>query len=164
MLSLFKNRQKEKRAVDTSNQDRIAKMIVVKTIFLQRQWATFMQHHSRRLSRKWQSVILSLFCFCAGGCSIFLIAKSLTGNHTLSFRITQIKNSLFEKGRNEKVSNDEMITREQHEKIENFRRYMDSLARSPSGKILYKNILRSHPGLMDSLALFENIYQQQIKK
>ena len=164
MLSLFKNKNRAKRIVYTDNQDRILKAIVARCIFLQQQWAAFMQHHSQRLSRKWQSIILSLFCLWAGGCSLFLIAKSLTGNHTFSFRITQIKNSLLEKGRNEKVSNDEMITKEQLEKIEHFRRYIDSLARSPSGKILYNSILSSHPGILDSLALFENIYQLQIKK
>lgn len=164
MLSLFKNKKKEKKVVETNDRDRIAKDIVVKCIFWQQRWAAFMQHHSQRLSSKWKVIILTLFCLCAGGSSLFLIAKSLTGDRNFSFRITQIKNSLFQKGRDEKVRIDEMITKEQYDKIERFRRYMDSLARSPSGKILYKNIMISHPALMDSMVIFENIYQLQLKK
>ncbi len=164
MLSLFKNKKKVKHGVETNERDRIAKAIVVKCIVLQQQWAAFMQHHSQRLSAKWKVIILTLFCLCAGGSSLFLIAKSLTGHHTFSFRITQIKNSLFQKDRDEEVRIDEMITKEQYDKIEHFSRYMDSLARSPSGKILYNNILITRPGLMDSIVLFENIHQLQNKK
>lgn len=133
MLSLFKNKKKEKPVVETNNRDRIAKAIVVKCIFLQQLWAAFMQHHSQRLSSKWKVIILTLFCLCAGGSSLFLIAKSLTGSHAFSFRITQIKNSLFQKGGDQKVRIYEKITEEQYDKIERFRRYMDSLSRSPSG-------------------------------
>lgn len=164
MLSLFKNRKKEKRVVETNDRDRIAKAIVVKCIFWQQRWSAFMQHHSQRLSSKWKVIILTLFCLCAGGSSLFLIAKSLTGNHTLSFGITQIKNSLFQKSGDGKVRIDEMITKEKYDKIQRFRKYMDSLARSPSGKILYNNILITHPGLIDSMLLFENIFQLQNKK
>jgi len=41
---------------------------------------------------------------------------------------------------------------------------MDSLARSPSGKILYDSIISQRPGLMDSVRFIENYYQQLKQK
>lgn len=55
------------------------------------------------------------------------------------------------------------ITKTELERIVRFRRYMDSLARSPTGKKGYDNILKHRPGLLDSLTTIENYYQSNFK-
>lgn len=64
----------------------------------------------------------------------------------------------------EKIRATSIVAKEEYEKIQRFRQYMDSLERSPSGKKLYNSILINRPGLLDSIILIENIYQSQIKK
>ena len=56
------------------------------------------------------------------------------------------------------------VSEAEYSRIKKFRMYMDSLARSPSGKILYKSITRHRPGLMDSVRFIENYYQQLKQK
>ena len=161
---MFPNRKKEKTAIQNSRQDRIANSIVITCICLQQRWAAFMQRNAERLSTKRKAIILSIFCLCTGGFSFFFIAKSLTSNNIVSFNVTQFKSSRLPKAGDELNKPLVIITKEEYDKIERFRDYIDSLAVSPSGKKIYNGILTGRPGLIDSIILLENIYQSQIKK
>lgn len=164
MLPMFPNKKKEKTSLQNGYQDRIANSIVITCICLQQRWATFMQRHAEQLSTKWKAIILSIFCLCTGGFSFFFIAKSLTSNNIVSFNVTQFKSTRLSKAGYKLSKPMVIITKEEYEKIEHFRDYIDSLAVSLSGKKLYDSILISRPGLIDSIVLLENIYQSQIKK
>lgn len=165
MLSLFRNKKKQKAVLENTAQDRIAKNVVGKLLRLQQRWATFMERHTERLSVKWKLIVLFFFCLCSGGLSILFIARSLMNNHATSFHVTQVKiPQHIGKSGDEKTKAVTVVTKEEYDKIQHFRKYMDSLARSPSGKKLYDNILTARPGLMDSIILIENIYQSQNKK
>lgn len=165
MLSLFRNKKKQKSIVENDSQNRIAKNIVFKCIRLQQRWAVFMQRHTERLSAKWKIITLSLFCLCAGGFSLLLIARSLMSDHTATFRVTQGKSwQHIGKSGEEKTNATAIVTKKEYEKIQRFRKYMDSLAISPSGKKSYDSILINRPGLMDSIILIENIYLSQTKE
>lgn len=85
-------------------------------------------------------------------------------NNRITFNVTQVKSPHLLKVGDELNKPLAIITKEEYKKIEHFRDYIDSLAVSPSGKKLYDSILISHPGLIDSIVLLENIYQSQIKK
>lgn len=164
MLPIFSNKKKEKTSLQNGNQDRIANSIVITCICLQQRWVAFMQRYAERLSTKWKAIILSVFCLCTGGFSFFLIAKSLTSNNIISFNVTQFKSSFPAKLGDELSKPGVIITKEEYEKIEHFKQYVDSLAVSPSGKKLHDSILISRPGLVDSIIFLENIYQSQVKK
>lgn len=165
MLSLFRNKKKQKAVLENTAQDRIAKNVVGKMLQLQQRWATFMERHTERLSAKCKLIVLFFFCLCFGGFSIFFIARSLLNNHTTSFHVSQGKiPQHFGKTGYEKTKGVTIVTEEEYDKIQHFRKYMDSLARNPSGKKLYDNILTDRPGLMDSIILIGNIYQSQNKK
>ena len=165
MLSLFSNKKKQKAVLENTAQDRIAKNVVGKLLRLQQRWAAFMEHYTERLSVKWKLIVLFFFCLCSGGLSILFIARSLMNNHTTSFHVTQGKiPQHIGKSGDEKSKAVTIVTKEEYDKIQHFRKYMDSHARSPSGKKLYDNILIDRPGLMDSIILIENIYQTQNKK
>lgn len=50
------------------------------------------------------------------------------------------------------------MSKENYLKVHLFKEYMDSLARSATGKAVYDSILISRPGLMDSVRFIENNY------
>ena len=165
MILLFRNKKKRKPSIENADQERIAKNIVVKCLRMQQHWAIFMQDRSERLSRRWKVIMLSFFCVCAGGFSFLLITRNLISNHTVSFRVIQVKTPLYiGKAGDEKTKVISIVTNGEYERIQRFRKYMDSLARSLSGKKRYDYILMDRPGLMDSIILIENIYQSQTKK
>lgn len=165
MLSLFRNKIKQKNIREDISQDKNAKIIVDKFLRLQQQWATFMQQHIERLSIKSKVIVLVFFCLGGAGFSFLLIAKSFMGNNKTSFRVARIQNAEhIGKSGEEKILATSIVTKQEHEKIQSFRQYMDSLSRSPLGKRTYDSILITRPGLMDSVIVIENIYQSQIKK
>ena len=164
MLSKFRNKNKTQSAAFNKVQDRIAKNIVEWCILLQQRWATFMQSRMERLSGNGKLIVLSLFCFIAGGLSIYFIANSLIGSPSIAIRTSRIVvplNAVRSLENNLKSAN--VITKQEYNQIVYFTHYMDSLARSPSGKLIYDSILKQRPGLKDSASFVENIYQSQNK-
>jgi hypothetical protein len=131
---------------------------------LQYKCANWLERKTAHLSRK--SWIIILFCFTVftGGCSIYLIVNSLWGNTTKSITVTPISKPTnavpFE---NETIKLNVIINTTEFEKIVRFRRYMDSLGRSPTGKKRYDSILRFRPGLLDSITIVEQYYHSQFK-
>lgn len=165
MLSLFRNKKKQKAVIENVVQDRIAIKVVGKLLQLQERWAAFMQCHTERLSVKWKVIALFFFCLCSGGLSILFVARSLINNHATSFHVIQGKiPQHIGKSGDEKIKAVSIVAKEEYDKIHHFRKYMDSLARSPTGIKVYDNILIDRPGLMDSIILLENLYQSQNKK
>ncbi|WP_162944812.1 hypothetical protein [Flavisolibacter nicotianae] len=57
-----------------------------------------------------------------------------------------------------------LITKMEVERIERFRRYMDSLGESPTGRKHRDSLLALSHGLMDSLRMIETLYQLQTLK
>lgn len=165
MLSLIRKRKTKDLDKGNAAQERLASSIVSSCIRLQQRWANFMQCHTERLSRNGKLTLLSLFCLIAGSLSIYFITNSLLSRRASSFTVAPVTNPP-----NAGKSGDEntkalvIVSNSEYEKIQRFKRYMDSLARSPSGKILYDSIRNNRPGLMDSILLIETIYQSQNKK
>ncbi len=146
-------------------QDRIAKTIVAWCLRWQQRWASFMQQQTERLSGNGKLVMLVLFCLFTGSLSIYLCASNLIGKPSAAIPLTPIKTSLSQgKSGDENTKSSVSITRHEYLRIKRFRDYMDSLARSPSGKLVYQDIIAHRPGLMDSVALVEKIYLSQSKK
>jgi hypothetical protein len=165
MLSLFRNKKRQKTVFENTAQDRIAKNVVGKLLRLQQRWAAFMERHTERLSIKWKLILLFFFCLCSGGLSILFIARILINNHSVSFHVTQGKiPQHIGKSGDEKTKAITIITKEEYGEIQQFKKYMDSLARTPSAKKHYDSILINRPSLMDSVILIENIYKSQNKK
>ncbi len=165
MLSLFRKRKTQSSVKENAAQERLANNIVSACIRFQQRWADFMQRHTERLSRNGKLIILSSFCLTAGSLSIYFIASSVTSRKASSFTMIHLKKTPYAvKSGDENTKALLIVTKAEFEKIQRFRIYMDSLARSPSGKKLRDSILSQRPGLMDSIHLIENIYQSQNKK
>lgn len=157
------NRRKKSKA-QNEVQERIAKSIVHRIIFWQTKWAEWMQVKTECLSVKGKIMGLLLFCFVACAYSIYLAATSSSGKQVLPVTLNSIKqpNYIQQSGENTRAA--AIVNQEEYKKIKRFRQYMDSLAPSPSGKILHDNILIQHPGILDSIMLLENMYQLETKK
>ena len=131
---------------------------------LQYKCANWLERTTAHLSRK--SWIIILFCFTVftGGSSIYLIVNSFSGNTTKSITITPIIRPTNAVPFEEKsIQLNVAISKTEFEKIVRFRRYMDSLGRSPTGKKLYDSILHYRPGLLDSITIVEHYYHSQFK-
>jgi hypothetical protein len=99
-----------------------------------------------------------------GGCSIYLIVNSFSGNTTKSITITPITKPINALPFEEKsIQLNATINTTEFEKIVRFHRYMDSLGRSPIGKKLHDSILHYRPGLLDSITIVEHYYHSQFK-
>lgn len=165
MLSLFRKRKTQSSLKGNTAQERLANNMVAACIRFQQRWADFMQLYTERLSRNGKLILLSSFCLIAGSLSIYFIASSLMSRKASSFTIIHHKKSTYAiKSGDENTKVLMIVSKPEYEKIQRFRLYMDSLARSPSCKQFYDSILSHRPGLMDSILLIENIYQSQSKK
>lgn len=165
MLSLFRKNKTHGSSTENEAQERLANDIVSACFRFQRKWADFMQRHTERFSRNGKLVILSLFCVVAASLSIYLIASGVTSREASSFTVIHFKKPRYAvKTGDENTKALVIVSNDEYKKIQRFRLYMDSLARSPSGKKLHDSILRQRPGLIDSILLTEKINQSQNKK
>jgi len=165
MLSLFRKKKTKNVGKENIAQERLANNIVSACIRLQQRWANFMQRYTERLSRNGKLIALSLFCLTAGSLSIYFIASSMTSRKVSSFTVVHLTKPPYAgKSGDESTKALIIVSKAEYEKIQRFRRYMDSLARSPSDKKVYDSILIHRPGLMDSVLLIETIYLSQNKK
>lgn len=164
MSFFFRNKKKANPVVSNDAQDRIARSMVNRCLQWQRKWADWMQNKTESLSGKGKTIALFCFCLLAGGYSIYLIAISLVAKQNISLSITSIYKPQYVPRSGKEQVMGASISKEDYLRVHRFKTYMDSLARSPTGKIIYDSILISRPGLMDSVNFIENNYQPQIKK
>lgn len=130
---------------------------------LQAGWAKWMARQTAGISPKRWPVLLFFFVLCTGGCSLFLVVKSLLGKGEAILLITPIqKPSIIHTDKAKKDSG--IIADLPYKRIRQFRLFMDSLSNSPEGKKMHDSILYSRPGLMDSVRVIENFHQSQLKK
>jgi len=164
MFSLFIKKKLKDTGTMNAAQEKVANRIVIVCIRFQQRWADFIQRRTERLSRNGKLIILFLFCLTAGISSLYLIASSVISRKASSFNVTHFKTPLYVgKSGDENTKAVVTVTKIEYEKIQRFRVYMDSLARSPSGKKVHDRILDQRPDLMDSIFFLVNIYQSQSK-
>lgn len=165
MAFLFRKKNETEAVEPDKNHDRVLRQMVNSCLRLQTSWAQWMGERTEHLSNKTLHCLLLVFIVLAGGYSIHLIGQSFSGHQTNAFSVTPIKKPKHVLQSRDDVSLPYMIVREtNYQRIIQFRRYMDSLARSPTGKAMHDNILLSRPGLQDSIRLIEKIYHSQTKK
>lgn len=164
MQFLFKRRKKIQESNETINHKSLSKIVEKGYFYVQSKWADWMTKQTAKLSITNQLVVFGLFVACTGGYSAYLISMSFSD--TYSNRITIIpivkpvktfENDAETNNQNSKVSQSEL------DKIIRFRAFIDSLARSPTGKKVLDSITDKRPGLLDSLARIENYYQSNFK-
>ncbi len=128
----------------------------------QRQAADFLNRKTARLGRKQWIMGLALFCLLFGGASIYTIWQSMVAPvATIGIeRVSVPAHATLPVG--ERPSEAE-LTGQELGRILWFRHFLDSLQQSESGKAIYDSFARHRPGLLDSLAFIERVYQLPLK-
>ena len=131
---------------------------------LQGGWAKWMMKRTEKFSHRTWIVLLIFFVLSTSTYSIYLAVSAIAEKDGTLITVTPIKKPRYttETGETDKEAAE--VSEAQYRRIKRFRVYMDSLARSPSGKTLYDSINSHRPGLMDSLQLIEQLYRRKIKK
>ncbi|MFW0738472.1 hypothetical protein [Flavobacterium sp. T12S277] len=131
---------------------------------LQHKCANWLELKTAHFSRLNWIVILFAFIVFTGGCSIYLIVTSFSKNTTKNINVIPITKPTNSVPLEEKdIELNAIISKKEFEKIIHFRRYMDSLGLSPTGKKTHDSIVLCRPGLLDSLVLLENYYYSHFK-
>lgn len=156
-MKLFRNR---KPGMTASKPNALARGLQAGFQRLQDGWAKWMTKHTKKFSRRTWMVLLMLFVLTTTTYNVYLAVTAFTGRKGGAITITPIKKPKHATEDGDAHTKAAVVSEAEYDRIKKFRMYMDSLARSPSGKILYDNITDHRPGLMDSVRLIENYYQQ----
>lgn len=131
---------------------------------LQCRWVKWMAKHTVNFSPRTWKIILILFMMFGGGYSGYLTVSGLVEKATKPFSVIRIKKPQHAIESGKAQTGKALLSEAEYARIRKFRVYMDSLARSPSGKVLYDSIANSRRGLMDSVRFIERYYQQLEQK
>ncbi|MFH6936381.1 hypothetical protein [Flavobacterium sp. FlaQc-30] len=131
---------------------------------LQYKCANWLERKTAHFTRLNWILILLCFIVFTSSCSIYLIVRSFSANKTGNIIITPItKPTNLVPIKERRMELNIIISKTEFEKIASFRKYMDSLGRSPTGKKTYDSIVSDRPELLDSLTILENYYYSYLK-
>ena len=149
--------------VRTETKNSLWQRFELANVRLQYKCANWLERKTAHFSRLNWIVILLGFIVFTGSCSIYLIVSSFsdTSKNITITPITKPTNSIALK--ETPIALNTIISKAELEKVKRFRRYMDSLGRSPTGKKTHDSIVRYRPGLLDSLTMLENYYYSHLK-
>ena len=159
----FGKHKKNQRQVEHNlEHDRFAQTWVNRCIKLQRKASSFLQSKSEKLSLSSKRLVVIGFCLISLSSSVYLVVKSFYGNDSVNLSIAAIRvPEQVAQNENIQIAPANGVFKNEMEKIKVFRAYIDSLATSNSGRRIYDSIRKYRPGLIDSLAVIENIYKSQ---
>lgn len=162
MLSLFKHKALKKQDRPNAAHDSIAGHIFNIIIRSQEACAAFLQRKTNKLSKAAKICLLLTFCLFSSGYSLYHFKYSFTTNnktHITFEKILNIDNTI--NPNNVILKSNKQIEQDGYRRIQQFLRYTDSLDLTVSGRKTSDSILKSRPGLMDSVRYCEKMFQSQ---
>ncbi|MCC8409334.1 hypothetical protein LJ707_10355 [Mucilaginibacter sp. UR6-1] len=122
-------------------------------------WAEWMASSTAGFTKKGWITALACLILLMGSNSGYLIISAFTGAPRVAIKVAAIQKPAHagDMGEPELQAN---ISPQEYLRIEKFHRYMDSLARDPTGRRIYDGITNKRPGLMDIVKQVEEYYQQ----
>lgn len=164
MLFSFKRNKKKPSDKADYFQGNLLRQLEEANLRLQHKCAHWMERKTAHLSRKSWIVILICFIVLTSGYSIYLMIGNYSDTAINVEPITNIVKSTNGRQAAEKHKLNVSISEAEFEKIVRFRRYMERLGHSATGKKVQDSIRRYRPGLLDSLTIVEKYYHSQFKK
>ena len=162
---LFKKQKKnDEENGNTSMSDKVAGKIAGAGIRIQRFFAERMNKIFKNMNNKKLKALLIVFCISAGGYSIYLITNAVVSPDKIqpSFKIDHVDvPKHFDKTGGEVIP-EATVDEQTFNKIQDFKKYMDSLKQNKS--YLYDSIITARPFLMDTVLMLEGIYYSQKQK
>jgi hypothetical protein len=157
MFFLSKHKNSHGRHKQNTQQDKIAQNIVYRCMGIQVKASKFLQNKFERLPTKAKKLVVIAFCFISVCSCIYLIIECVWTHSNTSLAIVAIRVPTKNAHNYIQPSN----SKEEFEKIQKFKSYLDSLVKSKSGKRILDSITANRPGLIDSLSIVENLYHLQ---
>ncbi len=165
-MRLFK--KKEKPIDDEEREklsDKVAGKIAGVGIKMQKIFADKMNKIFMNTGNKKMKTMLIAFCITAGGYSIYLLTNAIISPDKKQehFKIDQVNiPQHFSKSGEESIIPDAHVDEETFSRIQDFKKYMDSLHQNKKAE--YDSIRQARSGLMDSVQMLEEIYYSQKQK
>ncbi len=156
------SRKENKETKGDGLQDKVAGKIAGALIKVQTKLSARMSKLFSKMSVTKIKVMLSVFCFCCGGYSIYLVVNALVSLDKKQpfFKVDQMDvPKHFDKAGDEMIIQENYVDENTYQQIQGFKQYMDSLQINKNK--LYDSIKISRPGLMDSVLVLEKIYHSQ---
>lgn len=130
--------------------------------FVQSKWARWMAKRMQKLSRRAQFILWAAFAIAVSVNSSYLIYRSLSLNARNNSKNENVKKPVPHlKSNRHSLQQRSQASPALPVKLVVYRKAIDSLARSPTGRKLYDRIIREHPGLIDSLTAVEEYYKSK---
>lgn len=163
-MLLSRNRKNAKESKESKVQDRVAKGIAGFLLSMQSRFAFFMDGRINKLSNQSKQICLVVFCLVFGGFSIYAFVGAFRNSESSAKRLKPDQVAVPKYyDRTDSEINEASVSERDIMRINRFKKYMDSLKRSATGKQVYDSILRTRPGLMDSIQVIEQLYYSQSK-
>jgi hypothetical protein len=146
--------------------DKAAKGIAGFILKMQTGFAKLLSRWTKNLSIPTMKAGLIIFCLIGFSLSIYFIVITLLKKDQLGKIISIDRLTVpkyYDKTDEEYPHPDFFITKQQHEEMQAFQIYMDSLHQSKTGKPIYDSIVILRPHLLDSVKALEEIYQSQLQ-
>ncbi len=134
-----------------------------KTSRLLRKLSIYLTEQSEKLTLSTKKTLVVIFCIVTGSTTAAIAFHALEmKSSTIYIEKISIPSVVLH---NLKKSGDDIpiLPERLIKNIYRFRKYMDSLNQTKAGQKKYDSIIKSHPGLIDSLNLTEQIYLKQTK-
>lgn len=161
-MRLFRKKKKDD---DNNVSDKVAGKIAGLGIALQKKFAAAMNKLFEKMSYKRLKIWLAVFCITCGGYSMYILANAVFSKATnqQSIKIDPVKvPKHYDNAGDEMLAPDNAVGEETFQKIQAFKKYMDSL--KLAGSKQYDSILTARPYLMDTVLILEQIYYSQKQK
>ncbi|TXI87455.1 MAG: hypothetical protein E6Q36_07425 [Chryseobacterium sp.] len=129
-----------------------------------RRWANYLNRKTENIKTSTLKVLLFIFCALFGSICIYTGLDAIRQPSTV-IKVDKIQFPSHTIIKNEGTAHQqsEILSAQEYENIQSFKRYMDSLKNDKSGKASYDSIITERPGLMDSISLAESLYLKQLK-
>ena len=161
---LFSGKKKNSEEPKESKvQDKVAKGIAGFLLSVQNRFASFMSGRINSLSNRSKHIALAIFCLMFGGFSIYAFVGAFRDRNVgKTIKPDQVAVPKYYDRTDAEVAEPSVSERDIM-RINRFKKYIDSLSKSPTGRQVYDSILKARPGLMDSIKVIEQIYYSQSK-
>ena len=147
--------------------DKVASIIVSRVLQAQVRFSDWLNKKAERIPSHKLKVLLLLFCISSGSFSIYLIGKAFHKSHS-NVRAWKIDAISIPKHVNPSIEKqwqpNENIAESDFKRLQAIKAYLDSIRRNGVGKGIYDSVMNSHPHLIDSINLLQQLYLSQLKK
>ena len=157
-------RRKLKDEKKNTEKDTVAYRIAQAMVVAQTKFAKVMAKCFSKVPAQRMKLFTFLFCVLGFGLSLYIIGIAILNIRFQSkFKIEQVSVPKIQDNKYDAtIKSNILVDEESWNKIQCFKRYIDSLRVNGSKEV--DSILEQRPGLMDSIAMFEEIYYSQKTK